>query len=238
MNEHLSANNDRVFDASDIPAVGYELGQAESVALRLSSGSMHEADGILTETDGQQLSYEKIARLRLGGDETYEDLDIITVTAPAGSRYEQSGIPALLRHGSKGTVAILYGQLLSSNREGIVGRDSSLFKDLPDTVSREHLSIEWDKDAGTLIVHSLDPTNATILFPPDSLDDRRGQPSDELEAAIELDSGEINNEQNVEGYLQETEAERSEREAQLARARRRRRLATQTVQRVIGPVMR
>lgn len=237
MTEQLGNKNNRVFDSSDIPALGYELGQTETVSLRLSSGSIHDADGILTDSDGVQSSYEKIARLRLGGNETYEDFDAITVAVPAGSRYEESGIPALLRHRPEGAVAVLYGQLLSSDKGGVVGRDNELFKDLPDTVSREHLSIEWDKDTGTLVIHNLDPTNGSILLPPETPDDQTRQPVAELEAAIELDPNEVNNEQTIEDYLAESAVERSEREAQLARARRRRRLATQTAQRAIGQVM-
>lgn len=238
MTEQLGNNNDRVFDSSDIPALGYELGQTESVSIRLPSSSVHDADGILTESDGVQSSYEKIARLRLGGNETYEDFDVITVAAPAGSRYEESGIPALLRHGPEGAIAILYGQLLSSNMGGVVGRDNELFKELPDTVSREHLSIEWDKNTDTLVIHNLDPTNGSILLPSETPDDQRRQPLSELEAAIALNPDEVNNGKTIEDYSAESAVERREREAQLARARRRRRLATQQAQRAIGQVMR
>lgn len=236
MHDHLQTTKERIFNSSDLPSEGYELGQTESIGLRLEGVSGHDATGRVKDpTTGEDNPYKLIARLRLGGDQTYEDVDLVALSAPEGSKYESTGIPALLRHTDEGVSAVSYGQLASDGGRGVIGRQSALFEDMPDTVSRQHVTVEWDKDTGIFMVNNLDPTNKTIVLPPPTSEDQPASPPDELGAAIAMHPSEATHERTIEDLVNEPEPQeqRAKRDKQLEAARRRRRIASHVLNRTM-----
>jgi hypothetical protein len=141
-----------------IPRTGYDLGPTETIELAVYASEVRPNGYLIGHGETEQVPYTSIGTLRIGGAETFEDLDIAVMKSPKGGEFV-----GLLRTGKDGYKT----WIAASGPDGLeVGRSSSAagLEHLPDTVSATHVRLSHDKETNTLQVMNLNPTNRTTIL--------------------------------------------------------------------------
>lgn len=146
-------------EAAAIPEAGRTLGDVEAV--EISTEFVDNApDGYLAFGD-QNIPYKSNLGIRVGGPETFVDMEVITIPDSTGNYDNGRAFIRSLDPDHVSSVPVP----LSTSLEGSVpiGRGSEAFNDLPDTVSRKHVMVNSDAPR-KILLRNMDPTNQTILF--------------------------------------------------------------------------
>lgn len=159
------------FGPEMIPESGYVLGATEKLDFAISFDSP-EPDGEIAfphagEHDSDlMVPYKDVVSFRIGGETDFVDYSVVAIGKPDEGFDGDVRYFMFARGGNYVTsVPTPIAVAGEEQRAGFstIGRDHEGFRDLPDTVSGDHLRIQQGPD-GVLQFENLNPTNTTKLI--------------------------------------------------------------------------